>query len=194
MKVSTYHQVYPSLVQQRYEMDIEPTLKEIVFLVLMVDHRNVKQTDLHRSSAEKRLLDCLASPFNLLVYIIFIHRCSAVKDRAAMAGFTGIKHDESNRSLAECIIERSRIRVRENVRYKLCIVTAAFVVTTGKVDRQSSRKGSERFQNIVNKRILHIVTGTCNISVQEEEISSGRVNLRCQGAILIEFQMNIIKD
>lgn len=135
----------------------------------MVDHRNVEQTYLHWSSTEKRLLDSVACPFDLLVDIIFIYWSPAVKDRTAVACFAGIENDERNRSLAEGIIERRRIRVRKNVRYELSIVTASFVVTTCEMHRQTCRKGAERLKNVVDKCILHIVTGTCYITVQEKK-------------------------
>ena len=140
-----------------------------------------------------RLLHGFAGPLNLLGEIIFIHCISAVKYRTATPCFAGVKDDEGDRSVSEGIVEGSRIVIREDVGYQLRIVSATFVVSAGEEYGQSCRKCSERLQFISDQSVSHVVARTDDVSVQEEKVGGGRVDLSCKGAILTDLHMYVIE-
>ena len=194
VEVCADHQVDTGFVQKGDEVDIEPALEQIIVLVRMVDHRDVYQADLDRSTGKKRLLHRLAGPSYLLIDIILIHGRAAVEDGTAMAGLTAIGNDEGDRTLPEGIVEWSRIFVREDICDQLRVVATAFMVATGKEHRKPGSKRPERFKFIADKRISHIVACTDDVAVEEEEIRSGRVDLRGQSAIFIYLIVDVIEN
>ena len=55
-------------------------------------------------------------------------------------------------------------------------------------------EGAHRLDGVAHQRVQHVVAGRYDVSVQEQEIGTGRVYLRRKPAVLFHLHVGVVED